>query len=506
TRFTRSQAWRRATARGRPSRSPSPRPRRLSTRSPLSPASPTSCGSRCSSCSDAMKGWWASLATKILGVQLAGLLTIAAVVGVTRYYSMRAQLYREVGTSAENLIQVIEETVAEHPELLLPGVLDPVVDRFTYKLPAVARVSVVTPQFTILADSRLPVGQPSDETSLLPLLHRVGEERFYYRTRGGRYLRLSRSLRGGYDPTRRSDIVGAVSIDMALEPADAAIGREMVGEMALVMGLLIPISAVFVVLTRHRLIRPLARLQEAGVRFARGEAPAPVTFSGSDELEEMGRTFNEMVEARTSALKERERQLAAAQAIAHVGSWEWHIPANRVTWSDELYRMYGVSPATPASYEGFQERVHADDRERVARIIARGLADRVPVDYEWRLVRLDGETRHMLGRNITLVDDQGVAVGLAGTTLDVTERKRAEEALGQSEAYYRALIEQALDIITIIDADAVLRYLSPSVERVLGYSQTELVGQRAFEFMHPDDLEATFAAFTEGIATPGALR
>ena len=205
-------------------------------------------------------------------------------------------------------------------------------------------------------------------------------------------------------------------------------------------------------------------------------------------------------------LRDRERQLAAAQAIAHVGSWEWHIPANRVTWSDELYRMYGVSPATPASYEGFQERVHADDRERVARIIARGLSDRVPVDYEWRLVRADGETRHMLGRNITLMDDQGVAVGLAGTTLDVTERKRAEEAVGKSEAYHRALIEQALDIITIIDADAVLRYLSPSVERVLGYSQTELVGQRAFEFMHPDDLEATLAAFTEGIATPGVLR
>src|SRR5207302_7877136 len=89
----------------------------------------------------------------------------------------------------------IEETVAEHPELLLPGVLDPVVDRFTYKLPAVARVSVVMPQFTILADSRLPVGQPSDETSLLPLLRRVGEERFYYRTRGGRYLRDRKSTR-----------------------------------------------------------------------------------------------------------------------------------------------------------------------------------------------------------------------------------------------------------------------------------------------------------------------
>src|SRR3989440_9543433 len=264
-----------------------------------------------------MKRWWASLATKVLGLQLAGLLTIAGVVGVTRYYSMRGQLYREVGTSAENLIQVIEETVAERPELLQPGVLDPVVDRFTYKLPAVARVSVVDPTFTILADSRLPVGQASDQTALLPLLRRVDEERFYYVTKGDRYLRLSRSLRGGYDPARRSDIVGAVSIDMALEPADAAIGREMVGEMALVMGLLIPISAVFVVLTRHRLIRPLEQLQEAGVRFGRGEEPAALTFSGSDELQDVGRAFNDMVEARTRALRERERQLAEAQAMSH---------------------------------------------------------------------------------------------------------------------------------------------------------------------------------------------
>src|SRR5437764_686388 len=123
----------------------------------------------------------------VLGLQLAGLLTLAGVVGVTRYYSMRGQLYREVGTSAENLIQVIEETVAERPELLQPGVLDPVVDRFTYKLPAVARVSVVDPTFTILADSRLPVGQASDQTALLPLLRRVDEERFYYVTKGCRY-------------------------------------------------------------------------------------------------------------------------------------------------------------------------------------------------------------------------------------------------------------------------------------------------------------------------------
>jgi PAS domain S-box-containing protein len=86
------------------------------------------------------------------------------------------------------------------------------------------------------------------------------------------------------------------------------------------------------------------------------------------------------------------------------------------------------------------------------------------------------------------------------------DRRRAEAALERSERYHRALIEQALDIITIIDADAVMRFVSPSVERILGYAPAELVGQRAFDFVHPDDLEATLRVFTEGIATSGAVR
>jgi len=302
------------------------------------------------------------------------------------------------------------------------------VDRFTYKLPSVARVSLVDPRFTILADSRLAVGQPSDQTALLPLLRRVGEERFYYRTEGGRYLRLSRSLRGRYDPARRSDIVGAVSIDMRLAPTDAAIGRKMVDEMTLAMGLLIPIGALLLVLMRRRLIRPLEQLQEAGVRFGRGEVPAALTFSGSDEMEDVSRAFNEMVEARTGALRERERQLADAQAIAHVGSWEWDIPTNRVTWSDELCRIYGIPEGSPASYEAFVARAHPEDRDRVQRIIAQGVAERRAEEYEWRLVRSDGEIRHVHTLSVVVTDAAGKPVRMAGTSLDITERKLAEES------------------------------------------------------------------------------
>ena len=126
-------------------------------------------------------------------------------------------------------------------------------------------------------------------------------------------------------------------------------------------------------------------------------------------------------------LRARERQLASAQAIAHVGSWEWDIASNVVTWSEELRRVYGVGADAPAGYAQFLERAHPDDRKRLEALVAQGLATRRPVDYEWRCVRPDGEIRHILGRNVVVIDATGQAIRMAGTSLDITERKQAEE-------------------------------------------------------------------------------
>lgn len=89
---------------------------------------------------------------------------------------------------------------------------------------------------------------------------------------------------------------------------------------------------------------------------------------------------------------------------------------------------------------------------------------------------------------------------------DVTERKRVEETLAQHEEYFRSLIENALDIISILDKDGLIRYESPAIERVLGYNPEELVGQNAFELVHPSDMPEVISAFTEAtqIAGPAA--
>jgi HAMP domain-containing protein len=256
-----------------------------------------------------------SLATQALVLQVAGLVAVVGTVGGTRYTAIRTQLHRGVEVAAENLVQVLEEMVAERPDFLQPGALDPVVDRFTYKLPSVSRVSLVGPGFGILADSRLPVGAPADQTALLPLLRDPGAVRFYYESGGERYLRWSRTLRGRYDPARRSDIVGAVSVDMRLGNTEAAIAHELTREMELVVVLLVPIGALLYVVTQRRFIRPLARLADAGARFARGDVPPRLTFNGSSELEVVARTFNHMVAERTRDLEATRAEVKTLQGI-----------------------------------------------------------------------------------------------------------------------------------------------------------------------------------------------
>jgi PAS domain S-box-containing protein len=129
-----------------------------------------------------------------------------------------------------------------------------------------------------------------------------------------------------------------------------------------------------------------------------------------------------------SDLRNREGQLADAQLLAHVGSWEWDMRANRVTWSEELYRIYGVPLGTPAGYEEFLARVHPDDRARVKGMVEQQLADHKSLDYEWRVQRPNGEVRYMQSRQVVVTDGGGQALRMLGTAHDVTESREAEES------------------------------------------------------------------------------
>ncbi|GAA2741067.1 hypothetical protein GCM10009868_05720 [Terrabacter aerolatus] len=137
-------------------------------------------------------------------------------------------------------------------------------------------------------------------------------------------------------------------------------------------------------------------------------------------------------------------QLAEAQSIAKIGSWEWDVTADRVSWSDELFRIYGLdrSDLTP-TYEGFLSRIHPDDRQHVAESVGAAVASEDSFEFDARVVRSNGEIAWIRGRGLVTRDPEGRAVRMGGTTQDITEKKDAEQALGLVTAMATAANESA---------------------------------------------------------------
>ncbi|HUE77888.1 MAG TPA: PAS domain S-box protein [Longimicrobiales bacterium] len=170
------------------------------------------------------------------------------------------------------------------------------------------------------------------------------------------------------------------------------------------------------------------RVRKDGRRFWAHVVIVPVRDEDGT-LVGFGTVTGEMTAERNAreALKRRTRQLTEAQQIAHVGSWEWDVNADRLTWSDELYRIFGVEIGTPMDLDAYAEMLHPDDRDRVLARVRESLETGEPYTFEHRLVRSDGEERTVQSRGEAVRDDDGRVVRLVGTALDITEFKRSQE-------------------------------------------------------------------------------
>jgi len=151
---------------------------------------------------------------------------------------------------------------------------------------------------------------------------------------------------------------------------------------------------------------------------------------------------------RTEAeLRRREQALAEAQSLAALGSWEWDLATNEVTWSDQTYRNFGLEPGSAeVDLESYLARVHPDDREMVLAEVQSAAEEQRSFAFEHRLVRPDGCVRTLAARGRMVFDDEGRPVKMIGTGHDVTERKEAERQaleLTREQAARQAVEEQA---------------------------------------------------------------
>jgi len=135
-------------------------------------------------------------------------------------------------------------------------------------------------------------------------------------------------------------------------------------------------------------------------------------------------------------LLESNAKLEEAQHIANIGHYSWNLIENRVIWSDELSRIFGMSPQQgPIDIAVVRERIHPEDREFVFRAAEDALSNNVRADIEHRVVRPDGEVRIVHSVGTVKRDSSGQPYEMFGTAQDITERRRSEEALKQSQFY-----------------------------------------------------------------------
>ncbi|MDH5256912.1 MAG: PAS domain-containing protein [Gammaproteobacteria bacterium] len=126
-------------------------------------------------------------------------------------------------------------------------------------------------------------------------------------------------------------------------------------------------------------------------------------------------------------LKAERQLLAESQKIAHIGSWSWNLKTNQLNWSEENYRIFGISPdAFSLDLDAFQNFIHPDDRSAMSDWITACLEDKNPPELEFRIIRSNNETRILSGRGVLIKDESGQPTDIVGTSQDITERKNSE--------------------------------------------------------------------------------
>jgi diguanylate cyclase (GGDEF)-like protein/PAS domain S-box-containing protein len=174
-----------------------------------------------------------------------------------------------------------------------------------------------------------------------------------------------------------------------------------------------------------------------------------------------------------AALQKIQASLAKAQRLAHLGSWDWDINKNKISLSDEIFRIIGLTPEEfGGSYEEFMDFIHPEDRDTVKVSLSRVLSKDLPFSLDYRVVRPDGKVRVVQSHGEIYFDEAGQPLRMMGTVQDITEKKEAEE----ERRKLSMAVEQTSDWVMIIDKQSKIEYVNPAVEAITGYTKEELIG------------------------------
>ncbi|MTJ51191.1 PAS domain S-box protein [Anabaena sp. UHCC 0253] len=221
--------------------------------------------------------------------------------------------------------------------------------------------------------------------------------------------------------------------------------------------------------------------------------------------EELAKTNNslraEIVERKRTevALNHTNQTLQSLIAASPRAIFTLDLNNNVKIWNPAAERMFGW---TEIEVLDQPNPVISEDLEEYKKIKQNVIEGITPPSLEVSRYKKDGSLIDIVFSAAPLRNTMGIISGIVAVVADITERKRIGKALRRSEERFRSLIENALDVITILDTDGTIQYISPSVEKVLGYQSANLIDQNFFAAIHPDDFVTTCYHITNAIKNP----
>ena len=180
------------------------------------------------------------------------------------------------------------------------------------------------------------------------------------------------------------------------------------------------------------------------------------------------------------ALRESEKRLREAQEMAHLGFWLWNIKTGNVDWSDEVFKIFRLDPATfkPQIDSILKLSPWPEENQRDKELISRAIESHEPGTYEQKFLHPDKSIGYYYSTFRGNYDNNGDLISIVGTILDITERKKAEEILQESEAKFRKLIESAPLPLCYVDKDGMITLRNERFIKIFGYNETDVPGLR----------------------------
>jgi PAS domain S-box-containing protein len=171
---------------------------------------------------------------------------------------------------------------------------------------------------------------------------------------------------------------------------------------------------------------------------------------------------------------------------AQAGIWDWDIPTGKLTWSKEFLELFGLAPETQPSFEAWRTVLYPDDREPAERRIEQSIRERTPLENEYRIVLPDGNVHWISAKGTTYYDPSGRPLRMCGICIDITSRKRVEDALRESETRFRMVVESAPEAIFVQSGGRFL-YLNSACIRLFNVDRTDaLVGGELMKWIAPE--------------------